>query len=75
MIIKKIFYVVAKDYNGEEYERECRRGELDENFENAAYNLKSGEVSDIVESDGRYYIIKCNSDNDKSKQRLTNSNS
>lgn len=41
--------------------------ELDENFENAAYNLKSGEVSDIVESDGRYYIIKCNSDNDKSK--------
>ena len=64
---KEIFYVVAKDYNGEEYERECRRGELDENFENAAYNLKSGEVSDIVESDGRYYIIKCNSDNDKSK--------
>ena len=36
---KEIFYVVAKDYNGEEYERECRRGELDENFENAAYNL------------------------------------
>ena len=64
---KEIFYVVAKDYNGEEYERECRRGELDQNFENAAYNLKSGEVSDIVESDGRYYIIKCNSDNDKSK--------
>ncbi len=63
----EIFYVVAKDINQGEYERECRRGELDEAFEKAAYNLKSGEVSDIVEAGGKYYIIKCNSDNEKSK--------
>lgn len=63
----EIFYVVAKDVNQGEYERECRRGELDETFEKAAYNLKSGEVSDIVEVNGKYYIIKCNSDNEKSK--------
>ena len=56
----EIFYVVAKDINQGEYERECRRGELDEAFEKAAYNLKSGEVSDIVEAGGKYYIIKCN---------------
>jgi len=63
----EIFYVVAKDINGDEYERECRRGELDETFEKAAYDLKSGEVSDIIEASGKYYIIKCTSDNDKSK--------
>lgn len=63
----EIFYVVARDVNQGEYERECRKGELDETFEKAAYNLKSGEVSDIVEVDGKYYIIKCNSDNEKSK--------
>lgn len=63
----EIFYVVARDYNPDEYERECRRGELDESFEEAAYNLASGEVSGIVEAGGKYYIIKCTSDNDKSK--------
>ena len=63
----EIFYVVARDYNPDEYERECRRGELDESFEEAAYNLASGEVSGIIEAGGKYYIIKCSSDNDKSK--------
>ncbi len=61
------FYAVAKDYNPDEYERECKRGELESAFEEAAYNLSTGEVSDIVEAGGRYYIIKCSSDNDKSK--------
>jgi foldase protein PrsA len=63
----EVFYVVAKDYNPDEYERECRRGELDSAFEEAAYNLATGEVSDIVSANGKYYIIKCSSDNDKSK--------
>lgn len=63
----EVFYVVAKDYNPDEYERECRRGELDEAFEEAAYNLATGEVSDIVSTGGKYYLIKCSSDNDKSK--------
>jgi foldase protein PrsA len=63
----EVFYVVAKDYNPDEYERECRRGELDSAFEEAAYNLATGEVSDIISANGKYYIIKCSSDNDKSK--------
>lgn len=63
----EVFYVVARAYNPDEYERECRRGELESTFEDAAYSLSTGEVSDIIEAGGRYYIIKCNSDNDKSK--------
>lgn len=62
-----IFYVVARDYNGEEYECELRRGEMEEAFETAAYDLKSGETSGIVEAGGRFYLIKCSSDNEKSK--------
>lgn len=63
----EIFYVVARDYNGEEYECELRRGQMEEAFEKAAFDLKSGETSGIVEAGGKFYIIKCNSDNEKSK--------
>jgi foldase protein PrsA len=62
------FYTVAKDYGGEEEsETEIKRGELDTAFENAAFDLKTGETSPVVESQGRYYIIKCTSDNEKYK--------
>lgn len=62
------FYSVAKDFGGEEEsETECKRGEMEKEFENAAFNLKTGENSGIVEAGGRYYIIKCTSDNEKSK--------
>lgn len=63
----EIFYVVARDYNGEEYECELRRGQMEEAFEKAAFELKSGETGGIVEAGGKFYIIKCNSDNEKSK--------
>ena len=63
----EVFYVVARDYNPSEYERECRKGELDSAFEEAAYNLSTGEVSDIIKVQDKYYIIKCSSDNDKTK--------
>ena len=69
----EVFYVVARDYNPDEYERECRRGELDSAFEEAAYNLATGEVSDIIKVNGKYYIIKCSSDNDKSKTEANKS--
>ena len=32
-----------------------------------AFNLKTGETSSIVEAGGKYYIIRCTSDNEKSK--------
>lgn len=63
----EIFYVVAKEYNGDNYECQLERGLMDEAFEKTAYELKSGQTSDIIEAGDKFYIIKCNSDNEKSK--------
>lgn len=62
------FYTVAKDYGGEEEsETELKRGQMEMAFETAAFELKTGETSSVVEAGGKYYIIKCTSDNEKSK--------
>lgn len=61
------FYLVAKDYTGDDYERDCKRGEMDEKFETAAFNLKTGEVSDVITAKNKYYIVKCTNDNDSTK--------
>lgn len=42
-----------------------RRGQSEENYEAAAFELASGEISDIVETKYGYYIIKCISTADK----------
>ena len=68
------FFAVAKEYNADgEYEYELKRGEMDAAFEKAAFNLSTGEMSSIVESAGRYYIIRCTSDNDKAKTEVNKS--
>lgn len=36
-----------------------RKGEMDAAFEEAAFNLETGEISGIVESEYGYHIIKC----------------
>ena len=64
----EVFYSVVCRYNGSnDYECVLKRGQMDKAFETAAFDLKSGEVSKVVAADGRYYIIKCISDNEKSK--------
>ena len=62
------FFYVARDINeGGDYECELKRGEMEKEFEDAAYNLATGETSGIVNAAGKYYIIKCISDNEKTK--------
>ena len=68
------FFAIAKKYNSDgEYEYELRRGEMDSKFEEAGYALSTGEMSRIVEAEGKYYIIRCTSDNDKAKTEVNKS--
>ena len=65
------FFAVAKEYNEDgQYEYELKRGEMEEEFEEVAFELSTGQMSDIVESNDRYYIIRCTSDNDKAKTEV-----
>lgn len=65
------FFTVAKEYNPDgNYEYELKKGEMDSAFETAAYNLSTGEMSGIIEAAGKYYIIRCTSDNDKAKTEV-----
>ncbi len=54
------FAAVAKEYSeNEEIDRLLGRGEESESYEEAAFSLEDGQISQPVESDGKYYIIKC----------------
>lgn len=46
----------------EEYRCSFGRGEMEEDFENAAFALKAGEISGLVEAEDGFYIIKCMDD-------------
>ena len=39
-----------------------KKGETLPEFEKAAYNLKTGEVSSVISTEKGYYLIKCISD-------------
>lgn len=43
-------------------ERQLGRGEEGEVYEAAAFSLAAGEISEIIEQDGKYYILQCVSD-------------
>lgn len=54
------FYSIAKEYSEtEEIKKQIYYGLMGEEYETAAYGLKSDEISGIVEESGKYYIIKC----------------
>lgn len=68
------FFAVAKECNKDgQYEYELKRGEMNADFEKTAYNLSTGEMSGVIEADGKYYIIRCTSDNDKTKTEVNKS--
>lgn len=45
------------------------KGEVSEALEKAAFNLGKDEISDVVEADGSYYILKCISTFDEAQTR------
>lgn len=60
------FDELIRHYNeGEKSTYSFGKGETDPDFEKAAFNLGTGEISDIVETEEGYYIIKCISTFDK----------
>lgn len=61
------FSSLMKENNPYEYEYELRRGEMEEAFEEAAYNLITGEISNVVETSSGFYIIMCVNEYDKVK--------
>lgn len=54
------FEVLAADYNEDtNSEYSFGRGVMPEAFENVAFSLEKGQISDIVETEYGYHIIKC----------------
>ena len=64
----EVFYEVAAGVNSDsDFDAELTRGMTDKTFEDVAYSLKTGEVSDVFLSGDKYYLIKCSSDNEQTK--------
>lgn len=60
------FGAVAKAHSAEsQTEVKLGRGQAEKALEEAAFSLASGEVSQVIEEGGRYYILKCLSDYDQ----------
>lgn len=68
------FITVAMKYSdSKEYMAEIGRGELSREFEEAAFNLDAGQISEMVICDNGYYLIKCIDDNIAEKSELQRS--
>ncbi len=61
------FSALIKENNAYEYSYELRRGEMEEAFEEAAYNLITGQISNVVSTESGFYIIMCINEYDKEK--------
>ncbi len=61
------FYSIAKEYSvDEDVEKQLVRGEHGDTYDETVFILNEGEVSTIIEDDGKYYIVKCVDDYDES---------
>lgn len=60
------FEAIAREYSEDtQIQRQLGRGESAGAVEEVAFSLVKGQVSQVVEDDGRYYIIRCVSDYDE----------
>ena len=65
------FMTVAKEVSeDQEIEKKISRGMRSEEYEQAAYALASGEISDVIGADGKYYILRCVSDYDEAATKI-----
>lgn len=55
--------IALRESEAKEYILELGRGQYNKAFEDAAFSIEMGEVSEVVETDYGYYIIKCINDN------------
>lgn len=60
------FSDLAKEYSEDQtIRRSVGRGEESKAYEDAAFALSTGKISQVVEGNGKYFIIKCVSDYDE----------
>lgn len=65
------FMTVAKEVSeDQEIEKKISRGLRPEAYEKAAYALATGEISDVIEADGKYYILRCVNDYDEAATKI-----
>lgn len=65
------FMTVAKEVSeDQEIEKKISRGLRPEAYEKAAYALATGETSDVIEADGKYYILRCVNDYDEAATKV-----
>lgn len=55
--------LVSKYSDSPDYTAQIGRGELEKSFEDAAFNLDAGQISDIVSCTNGWYLIYCIDDN------------
>lgn len=59
------FLQCAEDVGLTAFTRQLGRKEEPQEFEDAAFNLTSGQVSQVIEANGAWYVVKCVSDYDE----------
>ena len=65
------FYAIAKEYSeSEEIKKQLTHGLESEAYEEAAFQLETGEISEIIADAGNYYILKCMNDYDAEATKL-----
>lgn len=65
------FYGIAKAYSEqEEIKKQIYRGMMNDAYEDAAFSMAEGDVSDVISNDGKYYILQCIDDYDEEATKL-----
>ena len=65
------FYSIAKEYSEqEEIKKQIYRGMMNDAYEEAAFSLAEGEVSEVIAEDGKYYVLQCVDDYDEEATKL-----